>query len=74
MPLTRYEATSYRKFLPEARARIENRDPKDVDVLALTLALDIPLWSNDRDFDWTGVQQFTAAQLLKVCFGKGSSR
>ena len=72
LPLTRYDAMSYRKFLSEAQARIGNRDPKDVDVLALTLALEYPLWSNDRDFEWTGVKQFTTAQLLKVLFEKGS--
>ena len=68
LPLTRYAASSYRKSLNEAKARIEARDPKDVDVLALTLALGYPLWSNDRDFEGTGIERFTTAQLLKVLF------
>jgi len=68
LPLTRYGMRFYRRSLAEAQARIERRDPKDVDVLALTLSLDYPLWSNDRDFEGTGVELFTTAQLLKVLY------
>ena len=32
--------------------------------LALALHLKLPLWSNDRDFEGTGVERFTTAQLL----------
>jgi hypothetical protein len=28
-----------------------------------------PLWSNDRDFENTGVSQFTTGELLAVLFG-----
>lgn len=30
---------------------IAHRDPKDVDILALALRFDTPLWTNDSDFD-----------------------
>jgi predicted nucleic acid-binding protein len=72
LPLTLYAAGSYRKFLAEAHARIGGRDPNDVDVLALTLSMGYPLWSNDRDFEGTGVQRYTTAQLLKVLFEQGN--
>jgi predicted nucleic acid-binding protein len=37
-------------------------------VLALALHLGVPLWSNDRDFEDTGVSRFTTAELLAVLF------
>jgi predicted nucleic acid-binding protein len=72
LPLTRYAAGAHRKSLPQARARIEARDPKDVEVLALALSLGYPLWSNDRDFEGTGIQQFTTARLLNMLFEQES--
>jgi predicted nucleic acid-binding protein len=69
LPLSVYPPRIYQASLPEARRRIGRRDPGDVDVLALTLSLGVPLWSNDRDFEGTGVEQFTTAQLLKAFFG-----
>jgi predicted nucleic acid-binding protein len=68
LPLTNYAGRSYRKTMAAARTRIEARDPKDVEVLALTLSLGYPLWSNDRDFEGTGIEQIATAQLLKVLF------
>jgi predicted nucleic acid-binding protein len=68
LPLTSYAGRAYRKTMAAARTRIEARDPKDVEVLALTLSLGYPLWSNDRDFEGTGIEQITTAQLLKVLF------
>ena len=42
-----------------------HRDPDDMDVLALTVKLQCPLWSNDNDFDEAGVTRYTTAQLLR---------
>ena len=70
LPLRAYPARRYARAVSEARARIEGRDPTDVDVLALALHLDVPLWSNDRDFEDTGVSRFTTAELLTVLFGR----
>lgn len=39
-----------------------------LDLLPLSV-YGVPLWSNDRDFEGTGVEQFTTAQLLKAFFG-----
>jgi predicted nucleic acid-binding protein len=50
----------------QAEVLIAPRDPKDVDILALTLKLDIPLWTNDRDFDnISEIKTFTTAELLE---------
>jgi predicted nucleic acid-binding protein len=60
------DAEEYRDRLPEARKLIEKRDPDDVDVVALALKLDLPIWSNDRDFQTTGLRVYTTARLLKA--------
>jgi len=70
LPLIRYARQAYRQNIPEAKRLIEHRDPDDVDVLALTLRLGIPLWSNDRDFEEVDVETFTTAHLLSLFFGK----
>ena len=69
LPLRRYPARAYRGKMAEARRRIGRRDPDDIDVLALALRLQAPLWSNDRDFERTGVEQMTTPDLLKLFFG-----
>ena len=55
----------YRRFLSKAARLIGKRDPDDVELLALALALGIPIWSNDRDFEVAGVECYTTARLLK---------
>ena len=56
----------YRSSLAEARKRIGGRDPDDVELLALGLQLGIPIWSNDNDFENTGVIWYTTASLLAL--------
>ena len=46
LPVTVVERSEYEAKLPAARRRIGKRDPDDVDVLALALALQLPVWSN----------------------------
>ncbi len=60
-----YELRDYQGSLAIARRKIGKRDPDDIDLLALSLDLGIPLWSNDGDFSGTGVEWYTTAQLLK---------
>jgi predicted nucleic acid-binding protein len=69
LPLRRYSARAYRETMVEARRRIGSRDPDDIDVLALALRLRAPLWSNDRDFEGTGVERLTTPDILKLFFG-----
>lgn len=70
LPLTPYTASTYRRTIPEAIRLIGRRDPDDVAPLALALHLDLPIWTNDRDFEQTGVSLYTTAQLLAVLFPK----
>ncbi len=45
---------------------ISHRDPKDVDILALALELDIPVWTNDKDFsNISGLRVLTTSDMLK---------
>ena len=74
LPLTVYGSQVYGHCIVEARRRIAHRDPDDVDTLALTLRLRIPLWTNDRDFENTGVDCLTTARLLAIFFGKSDQK
>lgn len=72
LPLTVYEPKSYRRSLKKAKLQIAHRDPRDVEILALTLELERPLWTNDKDFEDTTIQTFTTAELLAIYFPKPS--
>ncbi|MBK8871822.1 MAG: hypothetical protein IPN19_12530 [Elusimicrobia bacterium] len=54
----------YRKAWETASKRIGPRDPTDTDLLALGLALQIPIWSQDKDFEGCGVKIYTTEQML----------
>ena len=58
-----YATAEFRDFLPQATRLIGERDPDDAGLLALALALRVPIWTNDRET--TGVDCYTTANLLK---------
>jgi predicted nucleic acid-binding protein len=51
--------------VPRALKRIGSRDPDDAELLALALHLRIPVWSNAKDFEISGVELFTTEDLLR---------
>lgn len=65
LPVTVVSSPEYAKRMPEAIKRIGRRDRDDADLLALSLHFDVPVWSNDHDFDDAGVQVFTTESLLR---------
>jgi predicted nucleic acid-binding protein len=65
LPVTIVEEAVYASARPRAHKLIGQRDPDDVDVLALVLHLGLPLWSNDNDFEETGIEWYTTAELLQ---------
>ncbi|MCK4600076.1 PIN domain-containing protein [Candidatus Bipolaricaulota bacterium] len=65
LPLRICKKASYRDLVLEAKRRIAARDANDVDLLALALKLDYPIWTNDQDFEQTGTTLYTTAKLLK---------
>lgn len=68
--LQRFPRKVYAASLPDARKRIGRRDPDDVELLALALQLKLPVWSNDNDFENTGVVWHTTASLLAALEAK----
>jgi predicted nucleic acid-binding protein len=65
LAIQEYNPKDYHGSLAMARKKIGKRDPDDVDLLALALELKIPIWSNDGDFEGTGIEWYPTAQLLK---------
>lgn len=65
LPVTVVRRDACEKCIPEARRRIGRRDPDDVEVLALALHTGAAIWSNDNNFEDTGIEWFTTAELLK---------
>lgn len=65
LPVAVVERDEYETFVDEARRRMGRRDMDDVEILALALHLDAPVWSNDSDFEVAGVEWYTTARLLK---------
>ncbi len=66
LPVTVVDRKDYSEALAEASRRMRDRDPDDVDLLALALQRDIAVWSNDSDFKGTGVKWYTTARLMKT--------
>ncbi len=65
LPVTILTRAHYAGDLPEATRLIGHRDPDDVELLALALHLQVPLWSNDKDFEHVGIELFTTERLLR---------
>ncbi len=51
LPLKVYEREDYEGKIGDAERIIKHIDEKDVDILALSLKLNAPLWTNDRHFN-----------------------
>lgn len=64
LPVTVVPRKTYLRSVAEARRRIGRRDPDDVEILALALQFDVPVWSNDNDFEDAGTIWYTTASLL----------
>lgn len=65
LPVTVIERKMYASGIAEASRRIGRRDPDDIPILALALTLNVPLWSNDKDFEDAGVEWYTTERLLR---------
>ena len=64
LPVTVVQLEAYRPLEHEARPRMAARDPDDWPTVALALALDLPIWSQDKDLEESGVRVYTTGQLL----------
>lgn len=61
------DPAEYESMKPAALARTGPRDPDDWPILACALALNCPIWTEDRDFFGTGVATWTTA-LVELYF------
>jgi predicted nucleic acid-binding protein len=66
LPVEVVPEARYRSHLPEAHRYLGTRDPSDVPLAALALKLEIPIWSNDRDFEELPLIVYPTARLLKI--------
>jgi len=66
LPLRIYQQEFYAEFLTIASKKLAESDEDDVELLALSLKLKVPVWSNDRHFQHAGVGVYTTAKLLKI--------
>jgi predicted nucleic acid-binding protein len=69
LPLMVCDEGYYARELKKGRRLIGGRDPDDAPLLALSLKLKCPLWSNDKDFEEIGVTVYTTSDLLKLMAG-----
>ena len=54
LPVKIYPKQFYYRKIRKAKELIEKKDKKDVDILALTLISQSPLWNQDRHFEGIG--------------------
>lgn len=66
LPITAVRRSFYGARMAQVRDLIGSRDPDDVDLLALALKLESPIWTNDCDFQGLGVVIYTTAQLASM--------
>jgi len=65
LPVSVCDDEFYRDKLQKAKNLIGKRDPDDVHLLALSLKLDCPIWSNDKDLGGLGIKIYTTLVLIK---------
>jgi len=64
-PIVSMPPVVYDEKRKQAEDLIAHRDPKDVDILALALKLNTPLWTNDKDFhNLPELKIYTTAAML----------
>lgn len=65
LPLSVCDVDFYKSKVRQAKLMIEKRDPYDVHLLALSLKLNCPIWSNDKDFEGLGVKIYNTFDLMR---------
>jgi predicted nucleic acid-binding protein len=67
LPITVHAEADYESEIEQARGDLAERDPDDAHPLALSRALELPLWSNDRDLqDLDEVKCYGTSRLLEL--------
>jgi len=66
LPLNGFSEKYYKSHLSQAQRFLKDRDPDDTHLAALALKENIPIWSNDRDFEKLSIPVYSTAQFLKI--------
>jgi predicted nucleic acid-binding protein len=66
LPLKVYPRHFYEDSVRKAAKKLSGRDEDDIELLALAMKLETPIWSNDNDFKDSGIEIYTTARLLKI--------
>ena len=66
LPMVVFDEKYYHSHTPQAARLLKERDPDDVHLAALSLKEEVPIWSNDRDFEKLSLRVYTTALLLKA--------
>lgn len=64
MPIEWKPEAEYKSERAAAEALIGARDPDDWPTVALALKREVPIWSQDKDLDDTGLHLYTTGELL----------
>ncbi len=64
------ESTDYQQYEAAARERIDYRDSDDWPILAASLLLACPIWTEDQDFFGTGVATWVTRNVEFYCQGR----
>lgn len=71
-PLMAYQSSFYEAYIALATERIGERDPKDVDILALVYRLKTPLWTEDQDLQGLDdIQTIATEELRQIILREG---
>lgn len=65
LPISICDEEFYKNKINQAKRILQKRDPDDVHLLALALKLNCPIWSNDKDFEGSGVKVYGTLELIK---------
>lgn len=66
LPIVSFSEKHYKNHFHKAQKLIGDRDPDDIHLAALALKENVPIWSNDRDFEKTSIPVYSTAQFLKI--------
>jgi predicted nucleic acid-binding protein len=74
LPVSWHGIEEYGRFESEARGRMKARDEDDWPTVALALALNRPIWTQDKDFSVSGIKTYRTGELLDALGVEGRAR
>lgn len=66
LPVVSFNQAYYESHMYRAQKYLEDRDPDDTHLAALALKEDVPVWSNDKDFNVLPISIYPTARLLRL--------